>query len=206
MTEERDVFLTAERADSTADARLKLPNISLKNMRYGLNRNARLPLYLLVVICASVALFHPARVFASDERTAERATQRVDVVRLQQIVDDLKSRLEISQPVKVSIVDRNPLMVSVEPASGGGFALSFESSFAERLTNEELTAAIAHELGHVWIYTHFPYLQTEQLANEIAMRVVSRESLVPVYAQMFERAHIARDINEYLGDPHPADH
>ena len=63
--------------------------------------------------------------------------------------------------------------------SGGGFTLSFEAGFAERLTEDELTAAVAHELGHVWIYTYFPFLQTEQLANEIAMRVVSRESLGP---------------------------
>jgi len=83
----------------------------------------------------------------------------------------------------------------------------FEASFAERLGDNELAAAIAHELGHVWIYTHFPFLQTEQLANEIAMRVVSRESLVPVYAQMFERVRVSGDPNEYLGNPHPgADH
>lgn len=105
----------------------------------------------------------------------------------------------------VSLVARNPLMASVVPVSDGGFALSFEAGFAERLTQDELTAAIAHELGHVWIFTHFPFLQTEQLANEIAMRVVSRESLVPVYAQMFERTRLDGDLNHYLGDPR-ADH
>jgi hypothetical protein len=120
-------------------------------------------------------------------------------------VDDLKARLEIPQTVTVSLVDRNPLMVSVGPVPGGGFELSFEADFARRLSHEELTAAIAHELGHVWIYTHFPFLQTEQLANEIAMRVVSRDSLVPVYAQMFERARMSGDhLNEYLGDPRSA--
>lgn len=170
-------------------------------MRNELNRKARLPLCLLVGVLCSVVFGAGSRVFA-----AEGAIHQVDVVRIQQIVDDLKGRLAIPEPVTVSIVDRNPLMASVAPAPGGGFALSFESSFAERLTEDELTAAVAHELGHVWIYTHFPYLQTEQLANEIAMRVVSRESLVPMYAQMFERARVARDVNEYLGDPHPADH
>jgi predicted Zn-dependent protease len=166
-----------------------------------LNRNRTLPLCLLVGISCSVVLGQPARALAADG-----ATQRVNIAHVQEIVDDLKGRLAIPQAVAVSIVDQNPLMVSVAPAPGGGFALSFESDFADRLTEDELTAAVAHELGHVWIYTHFPYLQTEQLANEIAMRVVSRESLVPVYAQMFERARIARDVNEYLGEPHPADH
>jgi len=126
----------------------------------------------------------------------------MDSVRVQRIVDDLKSRLAITQPVTVSLVDRNPLVVSVGPMSGGGFALWFEAGFAARLTDDELTAAVAHELGHVWIYTHFPFLQTEQLANEIAMRVVSRESLVPVYTQMFERARVTGDPNDYLGGPH----
>ena len=166
-----------------------------------LNRNRRLLLCFLVGVSCSVVFGQPARALA-----AEGATHRVNIARVQQIVDDLKGRLAIPQAVTVSIVDQNPLMVSVAPAPDGGFALSFESSFAERLTEDELTAAVAHELGHVWIYTHFPYLQTEQLANEIAMRVVSRESLVPVYTQMFERARVARDVNEYLGDPHPADH
>jgi hypothetical protein len=119
---------------------------------------------------------------------------------VQQIVDDLKERLAIPQAVTVEIVDRNPLMVSVGPTPGG-FTLSLEAEFASRLTEDQLTAAVAHELGHVWIYTHFPFLQTEQLANEIAMRVVSRESLVPVYSQMFERTRITLDLNEYLGDP-----
>jgi hypothetical protein len=163
-------------------------------MREQLNRNARLLLCLLVCLSCSVG-FWSVRASAADDHTPNT----LDTVRIQQIVDDLKSRLAIPQPVTVSIVDRNPLMVSVGP-SGGGFALSFEASFAERLTEDELTAAVAHELGHVWIYTHFPFLQTEQLANEIAMRVVSRESLVPVYAQMFERARVIGDVNEYLGD------
>jgi hypothetical protein len=169
-------------------------------MREQLNRNARLLLCLLVCLSCSAGL-SSIRVSAADDQTPNT----VDTVRVQQIVDDLKNRLAIPQAVTVSIVDRNPLMVSVGPVSGGGFALSFEAGFAERLSEDELTAAVAHELGHVWIYTHFPFLQTEQLANEIAMRVVSRESLVPVYAQMFERARVTGDVNEYLGD-HRSDH
>jgi hypothetical protein len=165
-------------------------------MRAQLNRNTRLLLCLLVCLSSSVAL-SSVHLFASDGQTPNP----VDTLRVQQIVDDLKSRLAIPQSVTVSIVDRNPLMVSVGPVSGG-FALSFEAGFVERLTEDDLTAAIAHELGHVWIYTHFPFLQTEQLANEIAMRVVSRESLVPVYAMMFERVRVAGDINQYLGGTH----
>jgi hypothetical protein len=170
-------------------------------MRDQLNRKTRLLLCLLVCLSCSVGPWWPVRVSAADDVTPSH----VDTVRVQQIVDDLKGRLAIPQPVTVSVVARNPLMVSVGPVPGGGFTLSFEAGFAERLTEDELTAAVAHELGHVWIYTHFPFLQTEQLANEIAMRVVSRESLVPVYAQVFERARMTGDVNEYLGDRH-SDH
>jgi predicted Zn-dependent protease len=163
-----------------------------------LSRKETLALYLLVCFGGSVGLTPQLRASGGDDQTPSR----MDTVRVQRIVDDLKGRLAITQAVTVSIVDRNPLIASVGPASGGGFVLSFEAGFAEQLTDDELTAAVAHELGHVWIYTHFPFLQTEQLANEIAMRVVSRESLVPVYAQMFQRVRANGDLNDYLGDPH----
>jgi predicted Zn-dependent protease len=169
-------------------------------MHTRLNGNARLFLCLFVGISCSVVFSQPLRAAGADDLTPDR----VDVVQVQvqRIVDDLKARLEIPHPVTVSIVERNPLMASVAPVSGGGFALSLEAGFADRLTEDELTAAIAHELGHVWIYTHFPFLQTEQLANEIAMRVVSRESLVPLYAQMFERVRVDGDLSHYLSDTH----
>ena len=167
-------------------------------MRTPLNRKATVALYFLVCVGGSVGLSRQLR--ASDEN--DPTPSRTDTVRVQRIVDDLKSRLAITQAVTVSIVDRNPLIASVGPVSGGGFMLSFEADFAEQLTDDELTAAVAHELGHVWIYTHFPFLQTEQLANEIAMRVVSRESLVPVYTQMLQRVRATGDPNDYLGDSH----
>ena len=66
----------------------------------------------------------------------------------------------------------------VEPAERSterAFALYVEAAFAATLDDAELAAAVAHELGHVWIFTHHPFLQTEQLANEVAMRLVSRD-------------------------------
>ena len=54
--------------------------------------------------------------------------------------------------VAVAVVPKNPLMVSVECTNAGtGFLLSVEEDFINELTQEELEAAIAHELGHVWI-------------------------------------------------------
>jgi Zn-dependent peptidase ImmA (M78 family) len=59
---------------------------------------------------------------------------------------------------------------------------------------------VAHELGHVWIFTHHPYLQTEQLANQIAMRLVARETLEPIYEKLWKRLGVTGDLSTYLGN------
>ena len=102
----------------------------------------------------------------------------------------MRLELAVSHEVSVELVAANPLKASVEPVKGaaGTFRLSIEQSFLAQLTQVELRAVIAHELGHVWIYTHHPYLQTEQLANQIALRVVSRESLDSVYGKVWPDA------------------
>ena len=123
--------------------------------------------------------------------------------RLQALVSDLKSRMEITPAIVVTIVPSNALMMSVEapeePAKP--FLLSIDASFLNTLTDEEIEASIAHELGHVWIFTHHPYLQTEELANQIAMRVVSRASLERVYAKVWERGGTKGDLARFLGEP-----
>ena len=108
---------------------------------------------------------------------------------LQVVADGLRGALDIPHPVTVSLVEANSLVVSVERLTGqdAGFSLSIEAGFLESLTEAELSAVVAHELGHVWIFTHHPFLQTEELANEIAMRAVSRESLESVYTKLWER-------------------
>jgi hypothetical protein len=121
---------------------------------------------------------------------------------IQRIVDDLRGRLALAEPVHVSVVPNNPLKVSVEPVDelGKQFLLSFEESFLAELTEEELKAAVAHELGHVWIFTHHPYLQTEALANQIASRVVSRESLERVYEKVWKVLGTKGDLARFVGD------
>jgi hypothetical protein len=53
-------------------------------------------------------------------------------------------------------------------------------------------------MGHVWIFTHHPYLQTEQLANRIAMRLVSRENLQQVYEKVWKNG-AKGDLGRFLG-------
>jgi len=120
---------------------------------------------------------------------------------VQLLVDDLRGSMKITQTVGVEIVARNPRLASVESASGGrdGFVLSLERSFLDGLNEDELRAVLAHELGHVWIFTHHPYLQTEQLANRIAMQVVSRETLERVYDKVWRDGAAKGDLAGFLG-------
>jgi hypothetical protein len=136
---------------------------------------------------------------ATSARANERPNASAMAVRLQALVDLLRTELAIPQDVTLEVVDENPLMASVEPAkSGDGFVLSIEGAFASRLTDDELKGVIAHELGHVWIFTHHPYLQTEQLANRIAMRLVSRENLEQVYEKVWKNG-AKGDLGRFLG-------
>jgi predicted Zn-dependent protease len=80
-----------------------------------------------------------------------------------------------------------------------------ERAFLAALSDEELSAVVAHELGHVWVSTHHPYLQTERLANTIAMRVVSRDSLERVYEKMWARDGRKGDLLAFLGPRTPPD-
>jgi hypothetical protein len=141
----------------------------------------------------------PPIVFAQ-ERAVPQEVRR----RLQSVVDALKARLSIPEPVTVAIVLSDPLMMSVKPLDEArAFELSIEAAFLDVLTEFELEAAIAHELGHVWVFTHHPFLQTEQLANEIAMRVVKREYLEQVYEKVWMRKGSKGDMARFLG-PQPA--
>jgi hypothetical protein len=113
-------------------------------------------------------------------------------VRAGEIVNQLRAALQIDSDVQVAAVTYHPLVFSVEPLdkSRDHFVLSMEINFLLKLNDEELYAALAHEMGHVWVYKHFPFLQTERLANSIALRVVPRENFEMLYTKLwtYERA------------------
>lgn len=120
--------------------------------------------------------------------------------RMQSITDDLRTQLQILEPVLFTLVDHNPLVVSVETLAGrsGPFVITADRQFIQSLSEEEVKAAIAHELGHVWIHTHHPYLQTERLANDVALRVTSAETLVPVYEKVWKRIGTRGNLTEII--------
>jgi len=109
----------------------------------------------------------------------------------QEMVDHLRAQLSIGGDVDITLVKYHPLVFFVEPedSSKKRFRLSMEAGFLLQLDDDELLGALAHEMGHVWIYTHFPYLQTEMLANEIGQRVVGRRNFEKVYAKLWAYEH-----------------
>jgi Peptidase family M48 len=146
----------------------------------------------LIVISTLLPRKVSAKKLSGSEDGKGPATRESLVVRetqIQDLVTKLKSRMSIPDTVVVSIVEHNELVVSVERTKDGpsAFSLSIERDFLDGLTTDEINAVIAHELGHVWIFTHHPFLQTEELANQIAMQVVSQDTLVAVYDKVWKR-------------------
>ena len=128
---------------------------------------------------------------------------RTEIAVLQDVTDDLRTRLQINEHVVVELVDHNPLVMSVETLAGrtGPFVITVDRDFIRELNPTETAAAIAHELGHVWIYTHEPFEQTERRANDVAMRVISRSAFEPVYEKVWARTGIRGNLIEFLGPP-----
>ena len=156
----------------------------------------RVAFYLLLV------LLFPGHISVTSAAAPERIIPNPrDQQRIQEIVNEFMAKLNMAHQVVVTVVPKNPLMVSVEyPDASTGFLLSVEEDFIGELTQDELEAAIAHELGHVWIFTHHPFLQTEVLANQIAQRLVPRSSLVQVYEKLWKRQGTEGDLSRFVGD------
>ena len=116
------------------------------------------------------------------------------------LIDELKKELEIDKEIEAIFVPKNEMIVSVQPVRErkGVYEISFEENFLNTLDDNELRAVIAHELGHVWIFTHHPYLQTEDLANSIAFKAVTQESLDRVYDKVRTRNIVAGTLSATL--------
>src|SRR5689334_13483228 len=121
--------------------------------------------------------------------------------KLDEIASGIATTLSIGRRVEVLVVMRNDLVVSVEPlpVPDEGYRVVFDQRFFDRLNEDEINAALAHEIGHVWIYSHFPYLQTEALANEIALKVTPRKTMESLYDKLWAYTGVKGNIEELLG-------
>ncbi len=160
-----------------------------------------LPLLVLAVLMPRTARAKTAAAADTSSRsTSPHATRRQ---KIQQVVDRVRGHLAIPDPVSVALVRENRLIVSVSRAEerDRGFHLSLEEDFVAELSDVELEAVVAHELGHVWIFTHHPYLQTEEGANTVALRIVDRKALEDVYDKVWTRVG-GRGSISYLPNEH----
>lgn len=109
--------------------------------------------------------------------------------------------LGVAYDVDVRIVSEYPTLVSVQFAEGrkDAFQMTFEARFLESLETREIRAAVAHEVGHIWLFTHFPYLHTETLANHEALKLVSRPDLEKLYAKVWNWKGQRGDLAAVLG-------
>lgn len=156
----------------------------------------RAPVFRLFFTLCVIAPTLLAATAAAPPATGQERTRQ-----LQRILDRVREQLGLDHPVMVEVVPGNPHLISVEaPASAGGaFVVRVEERMLELLNTAEIEAALAHELGHVWVFTHFPYLQTEQLANEIAMRVVGRDALASVYEKVWKSGAAKGNLGSFPG-------
>jgi len=153
-------------------------------------------LSLCFVFLPALLFLCGSKLLADSKPVGRRTTQRIRT-----IVDRFRQDLSIRDRVHISIVARNEKLVSVERSKKrrGEFILSFDENFLSSLDDSELSGSIAHELGHIWIFTHHPYLQTELLANQVALRVVSRENLERIYEKVWKDRGKG-DLREFLGE------
>lgn len=149
----------------------------MKCIAIGFSASSRCKKWLSLI--AGIAL---SSLFAAVIR-AEGIASESNLPTLEPVIAELREVLQIANPIDVLIVRQNDLLVSVtpNPEDKQRFRISFDRRFLSRLTDKEIRAAVAHELGHVWIFTHHPYLQTEELADGIAIRAVPQADLDQIH-------------------------
>src|SRR5688572_9638910 len=153
---------------------------------------------LSLSVCALLVLFAPP--------VDGKPAQHHDPSRLAAIARRLGAELGVQIDIQVVVAKKNDRMVSVERASlkRDTFTVTFDRNFLSGLDQGEITAALAHEIGHIWIFCHFPYVHTEVLANEIALTLVDRIDLESLYRKLRDHLGASETVEEFLASNIPS--
>jgi hypothetical protein len=119
---------------------------------------------------------------------SEVSPQTLELQRLSNIVRHFQDRLDIpGAKVQIAIVETNERLASVRPSrkKSGTYLLEMDQAFLKSLSEAEQRAVLAHEVGHVWIFTHQSMKQSEALANEKALELVTKADLERVYEKVW---------------------
>src|SRR3954471_9428666 len=95
--------------------------------------------HLGVVLLLSLLPLHSDVVPLSTEGVISRVDEATEVNVLQDVTDDLRTRLQITEHVQITLVDHNPLVMSVETLAGRGgpFVISVDRDFIHELNSGE---------------------------------------------------------------------
>jgi hypothetical protein len=133
------------------------------------------------------------------------STREVSPSGLNGVAQGLTSKLGADWNIHIVVADKNERVVSVERLlEPDRFIVTFDREFLSTLNEGEISAAIAHEIGHIWIFCHFPYLHTEFLANEIALEMVDRSDLESLYTKLQAVIGGNQTVEEFLASNIPS--
>jgi len=127
-------------------------------------------------------------------------SRALETQNLRGLIREFQTHLGSYARVSVFIVKKNDRLASVRPSkkNSNAYFLEVDEGFLSTLAQEERRAMVAHELGHVWIFTHPPFLHSEPLANQKAALLVSQESLRKIYSRVWQLDGQSTPLPEFL--------
>ena len=152
---------------------------------------------LLLAAGLLLSSLQTSRTLAAEKGVAQAA----QLQSMREIAENFQGQLGMLQRVDFAVVADDSRLVSVRRIiEEDGFLMTFDQDFLAQLSEEEIRAVIAHELGHIWIFTHHPYLQTEDLANRKALQLVPAASLEKVYQRVVHCGGVRQTLPEPAPD------
>src|SRR5262245_50400127 len=116
-----------------------------------------------VRVLVALSIFYTISLLTPPARAEAVRSDRnaLDMDKLQKVAAQRALLLGIPQHIRVVVGPNSKMVISVEHDSEADeYRVLIDPKFMEQLNDEDIVTAISHELGHVWIFTHHPFLQT----------------------------------------------